>query len=1655
MLRQQSEAIDQKISDGLKQRYIRDFPAQQAESLISFSERYCLENAVSDLDACDLDHIYASTLQLWEFVQASVPEAGSHLGQKYDLEQEDALVRVFNPESKNKEWKSPYTVVEILAKNSAFLLEGLQNSLTNRGFSVHRLFYVGIGDEGRGGAERSSFEHSSSIDKDGDQHQQLDLAIHLEIGKQHDLLVFKIIENDIRSYLTDLSRQVLDAEAMRQKCCDLASALKQSELGKQKSGPDSDKQKDHAQTEISDYLNWAGEGAFTLQAYCFHHISVRENKFELSKGESLGVLKSSPDSLDLVPEVFEKQSLAHKRIVFVTSRSQSVLDRIVNYQVFIVRKFDFDGAIVGEHRFFGVFNSVNHFLAIQDTPILREKYRFIVNEINLRREVHKINNVTQILSAFPKWYLFHMEMDELLSLTKNVRDIQGGLRTRLFVHVDAMQHFASCLVFTPSETFNSNLREMFQVCLKSAFSSNEIRFNTHFSDLPLARVHFFIRLPRNKLIDIDEDDLEQELDLLAKSWPDRILESLLADNDYNEIEATRLLSKYRDCFPLSYQEDFSQTHIVDDIRNLELINVEAPFIIKFSCLQNGENLYQLRLYHNAHSISPAEVIPILEGLNLHAVEERPYKIKGKGDSVCWIHNYIVNYQSSSNIYTKDTSKAEGFVLKLEDAFKRIWEGEIENDNFNRLVLGAGLSIDEVVVIRAFCRYLKQVGYIFNQDFQEKTLTKHPALSRMLIEIFKVRYSPNQKFRQETYLKLHSQYSDRLIEVKSLEEDKVLAKYLSVVNASVRCNYFSFLAKQDEFFVMKVDASKMSSLPKPVPFYETFLYSPTVEGVHLRGGKVARGGLRWSERYEDYRTEVLNLLKAQQVKNSLIVPVGAKGGFVAKRLNCNDGLSVGSGGPNGGAKEVLKSYQIFIRGLLTLCDNMLDGKVIPPKGIVCWDGSDPYLVVAADKGTASFSDEANKLSRQYGFWLDDAFASGGTSGFDHKKLGITAKGAWVAVNQHLREQGFNLSRDRIRTLAIGDMSGDVFGNGMIENRCVDLIAAFDARYIFIDPNPKGDESYEERLRLFRANASTWLDYSKDLISEGGGVFLRSEKSIKLSSQIQNILGSEEQNLSPDMLIKCLLTMKVDLLWFGGIGTYVKSEKENNDFVGDKHNKAIRVNGEDLNANVVAEGGNLGLTQFGRIEFASKGGAINADFIDNAGGVICSDHEVNIKILLNEALKQKCLDLEERDELLASLTKDITHKTLKQLRYQVEMISILRKQSVSQMPEMARYICSLEERRGLDRKDASLPTPEQFVERQESGLGLTRPELATLFCHSKGALKSVLTESDVYEEPYIIDTIVKAFPKVLRQRFLPQLIDHPLKREIISAQLANEIVNLMGVNFIHRMKAATGSDAVSVAKAYFISKTIFDLDECWHRLSADREKLRFDDQAEIHLNMQRLIRRSTRWLLRNNRSGLNIADSITKYQGPIRSLKVQYASLLQKRRLSTWNQEVQTFNEQGIELDFAQILACHESLPPLLRVIGAAELENFEIKKLTQLYFILGARLKICWLSEKIEEQAVSNEWQALARESYRDDLGCQQCALTVLLMKMICQQNKKPTLEVFGETIDAWFEDNPTLLERWFSLNKAFDGAEHQDFSVYAVAIRELLTISQTMKYKLN
>jgi len=1548
------------------------------------------------------EDLYGAAISHWNF--AARRPAGS------------ARVRVFNPTVEEHGWQTSHTVVQIVNDDMPFLVDSVTMAVNRRGLTLHHIIHPVLAVNRDVSGRLAGLAREDEADSSG-----RESFMHIEVDRLGDPAEMEALANEISQALADVRVAVADWTTMRGK---IAAVL--AEIARHPPPLDA--------AELAEgraFLEWLADNHFTLLGYrCHDLVNVDgEDALRAVPGSGLGVLreteaeKLSASFAKLPPRVRE-QARVPELLVITKSNSRSTVHRSGYLDYVGVKRFDESGAVCGEHRFLGLYTSTAYMATPAQIPLLRRKVAAVVERAGLPPQSHAGKALANILDSFPRDELFQIGVDELFEIATGILRLGGRQRFRLFVRPDRFERFVSCLIYAPRENYSTELRRRWQGILESAFGGDASEFNVFLSESPLARILITVRTHTGHVPDHDVREIEHRLAAAARRWEDDLRASLV--DVLGEARGSILFRDYGAAFPASYREDFPARSAVPDIQMMAQLTDANPLALSlYRPPEAAPGTLRFKLFHRGAPLALSDSLPMLERMGLRVLEDRPYRVHAEGSPPVWLHDFGLSAG-------EDIDLEIGAIDEIfEDTFARVFRGEIENDGFNRLALRAGLAADEVTILRAYARYLHQLGFGLSQAFIEQTLAAHPALTRALVRLSRLLHAPDQSNEEAVAANVKT-IEDELDRVENLNEDRVLRQYLALIVATLRTNWFvrDAAGRRKAFVSFKVDPSKVPGMPEPKPMFEIFVYSPRFEGVHLRGGKVARGGLRWSDRPEDFRTEILGLVKAQMVKNTVIVPVGSKGGFVLKK-------APPASNREAFLREGIACYQDYLRGLLDLTDNRVGEKIVPPRGVRRHDPDDPYLVVAADKGTAAFSDFANEIAREYGFWLGDAFASGGSAGYDHKKMGITARGAWESVKRHFRELGVDTQTTDFSVVGIGDMSGDVFGNGMLLSEHIRLVAAFDHRHIFIDPAPDAAASWRERKRLFDLPRSNWAEYNPDLISVGGGVWPRSAKSIPISPEARQALGIEADRLAPNALVNAILKAPADLLYNGGIGTYVKASDESHAEVGDRVNDAVRVDGAELRCKVVGEGGNLGFTQRGRIEYALNGGRICTDAIDNSAGVDTSDHEVNIKILLGIAMADGELTEKQRNSLLAEMTDEVARLVLRDNYFQTQSLSIATRMGVKLLDAQARFIRFLEKSGRLNRALEFLPDDETIAERRARGIGLTSPELAVLLAYSKLWLFDEMLDSPLPDDPWVTTAVDRYFPGPLREKCGAYLPRHPLRREIISTHTVNSMVNRVGSTFVHGMMEATGARPHEIVRAFLVQREIFDYVSLWHAIEALDNQVPDEVQSAMLIEAGRLTVRATLWMLRSKRLGEDMAATMAHFRPAAQALAADLQGLLDEPSRANVDARTARYTVAGVPEALARRVASFENLFSVLDIVEIADLHGRPVGTVAGVYFNLSSVLGLQWLRERIGQLSGDGHWATLARGAMRDDLSGVQRTLTADVMAH-ADGSDGPQ-----EMLAAWQVANAGAIERAGRLLAELRNVQSPDLSMLSVALREL------------
>jgi glutamate dehydrogenase len=1607
-----------------------DTPDQ--DSVLAFLQRYYLHTAPEDLADRDPVDVFGA--------------AFSHYRLAGNRPQGTANVRVHTPTVEENGWTCSHSVVEVVTDDMPFLVDSVTNELTRRGRGIHVVvhpqFVVRRDLTGKllevlpTGPSGQSLPHDAHIES----------WIHVEIDRETDRGDLKEITADLLRVLSDVREAVEDWEKMRGAAIRIADGLPAETLPADLPGQQVE--------EARELLRWLADDHFTFLGYREYQLGD-DDTLAAVPGTGLGILRADPQhagddahpvspSFERLPADARAKAREHKLLVLTKANSRATVHRPSYLDYVGVKKFDENGEVVGERRFLGLFSSAAYTESVRRVPVVRRKVEEVLRLSEFSPNSHDGRDLLQIMETYPRDELFQTPAAELQPIVTSVLYLQERRRLRLYLRQDEYGRYYSALVYLPRDRYTTGVRLRIIDILKEELGGTSVDFTAWNTESILSRLHFVVRVPQGtelpELSESDKERIEARLVEAARSWADSFSEALTAE--LGEERAAELLRQYSGAFPEGYKADHTPRSAVADLVNLEQLDERKKFALSlYEPVGAAPEERRFKIYQKGGSVSLSRVLPVLSRLGVEVTDERPYELRCADRTTAWVYDFGLRMPKpagGNGDYLGEDSRE-----RFQDAFAAAWTGKAENDGFNALVLSAGLTWRQAMVLRAYAKYLRQAGSTFSQDYMEDTLRNNVHTTRLLVSLFEARMAPGrQRAGHELVDALLEEVDAALDQVASLDEDRILRSYLTVIKATLRTSFFQDApdGTPHDYVSMKFDPQAIPDLPAPRPAYEIWVYSPRVEGVHLRFGKVARGGLRWSDRREDFRTEILGLVKAQMVKNTVIVPVGAKGGFVAKQL---PDPSVDR---DAWLAEGIASYKIFISALLDITDNMVAGEVVPPRDVVRHDGDDTYLVVAADKGTATFSDIANEVAESYDFWLGDAFASGGSAGYDHKGMGITARGAWESVKRHFQELGVDTQSQDFTVVGIGDMSGDVFGNGMLLSEHIRLVAAFDHRHIFIDPDPDPATGYAERRRLFDLPRSSWADYNTELLSPGGGVFPRSLKAIPVNAHIREALGIKPgvTKLTPADLMRAILKAPVDLLWNGGIGTYVKAASESNADVGDKANDAIRVDGASLRVKVVGEGGNLGCTQLGRIEFAQAGGKINTDAIDNSAGVDTSDHEVNIKILLNGLVADGDMTVKQRNKLLAGMTDEVGALVLRNNYAQNTAIANALAQSSDMLNAQQRFIRHLVREGHLDRALEFLPTDRQIRERLNAGRGLTGPETAVLLAYTKITVAEELLGTSLPDDPYLRELLHAYFPTQLREQFGEQIDNHPLHREITTTVLVNDTVNTGGTTYLHRLREETGASLEEIVRAQTVARAIFRSAPIWDAVEALDNKVDAAVQTRIRLHSRRLVERGTRWLLNNRPQPLQLGETVEFFSDRVELVWAQLPKLLRGADLDWYQSVYDEMSGAGVPDELATRVAGFSAAFPALDIVSVADRMGKDPMDVAEAYYDLADRLSITQLMDRIIELPRADRWQSMARASIREDLYAAHAALTADVLA--AGDGGATTPE---QRFKAWEQKNAAILTRARATLEEIRSSDAFDLANLSVAMRTMRTLVRT------
>jgi len=1535
-------------------------------------------------------------------------------------------VRIYNPNSDEDGWSSSHTVVDIVTDDMPFIVDSTLALLEVLGHQVHVLVHpMFIIERSRTGAINAIRVPTAGNDAN------VESALHVEIDRLTDSAELAELEQRLHLVLDDVRAAVEDWTPMRERALALATELDdladEADAGRTRFQPDIGGEP----REVAELLRWMEAGSFVFVGYREYDLHDDPDSPTIVSRPitGLGTLRqqeTTSRNLGQLPPETAAQARRPNVLNLTKANTVSTVHRATPLDYVGIKEVDESGRVTGERRFLGMFTSAVYSGPVENIPSVRVKVKAVTDSVAFTSTSHDYNRLLNTLQTYPRDELFQIDVEQLEAMALAILDLRDRRQVSLLMRRDLYGRFLSCLVYVPRDRHSTEVRLKIQNTLMEMYQGTSVRYSTEISDAPLARLHLVIYTDPVSPEDLpDTRAVEGRLVQVTRTWDDYLRSSLI--ESHGEEYGIDMTLLYDSAFSDSYRSQVLAESAVHDIERLQALAPDTIDVFLHRPLEAGRFELRCKVYRAGNPIALSQLVPLLHDLGALVIDERPYEITPPGSERKYI--YDIGLEMDIELDRDDR-------LRVRESVLAAWYGEAESDGLARLVISADLTWQDVSVLRAYSRYLLQLGSRFSFGYLVDTLNSHPATASMLVELFHARFDPSTSSasRAET---VAIQLKESIDAVASLDADHILRSLWNAINATLRTNHWQSNAdgRSRDALALKIDPAAVLEAPKPVPAAEIFVYSPRTEGVHLRSGMVARGGLRWSERLEDYRTEILGLMKAQTVKNSVIVPVGAKGGFIARHL------------PAGGSRddvmaEVVACYKLFVESILDVTDNMVDAAVASPPDTIRQDGDDPYLVVAADKGTATFSDIANNIATDRGFWLDDAFASGGSDGYDHKALAITARGAWVSVEHHFASLGLDPTTQPFTLVGIGDMSGDVFGNGLLRSHQAKLIGAFDHRHVFIDPDPDPATSYVERQRLFDLPRSTWDDYNCDLISAGGGVFPRTAKSIPVSPEIRAALAldTDQDAMTPDELIKVILLAPVDLLWNGGIGTYIKSTGESHLDVSDRANDGIRVNGAELRCRVVAEGGNLGASQSGRIEYTMAGGLINTDAIDNSGGVDCSDHEVNLKILLAAAERNGDLTRKQRNLLLESMADEVCDLVLANNYAQNRTLAAAVADAPGMVQVHERVMSWLGETVGLDRSIELLPSALELEERRTNGEGLTRPELAVLLAYTKNSITEDLAASPAAGNGGLEELLFDYFPTAVREEH-PELVrSHPLRKELTATLLSNQVVNRGGISMAYRLAEETSAALSDIALAHLAAWKIFELDDLLTELRRLDPGIDASAHTFAELELMKLGERATRWLLRNEAQPLTIDAVVAKYEPAIRSL---FGVAINGRHPVRIQDRIATLVAGGVSDDLAAKISWLGRAYGFLDLATIAERAGRPLDEVATVHALVEAEFDLAQLREWVVALPRNDHWQTLARGALRDQYFAEHAELTAAVLAA------RSSSDAPADLVGGWLNGNSVATERFRRTFADISTSTERDLAQVSVAIRALTQLNRT------
>ncbi len=1520
-------------------------------------------------------------------------------------------IEVFQPEKD----RGGLTIVDIVNDDMAFLVDSVAAEINRQGFLIGLLLHPILGKKSH---------------------------LHVRISSALTDEKVAALRRGLELILSDVRLATEDWPKMRERLRQIHEGISTIAV----SGPNAD-------AEIAEYkafLHYLIENNFTLLGYREYKFSEKGDtlRSRIVKDSSLGVLRDEREPAYIngddfvLPDSLQKLRRDQSAITVAKTNRRSSVHRCVPMDAIAIKIYDSKGVVVGEHLFLGLFTSVTYSRSVMDIPFLRRKVVGVIEKSGFAPASHDGRALRHILEKYPRDELFQIGIPDLEKIVRGILRLQERQHIALYTRKDPFGRYVSCLVYIPRDRYETRLRLRLQKVLEQELGGICGNFYTTLDDSVFARVMYVIDMDPRKPASFDAEKVEIRLQEAGRAWSERLADAMLEILG-REDRTSYLHGRYAHAFPLVYRENNAPRQGVFDIEKTEkVLRSERLGLELYQHERDGKTELHLKAYNASGPVLLSDILPLLENMGLRAISEMPYEItpEDADGRTVWIHDFLLG-QENSEAAPPPLSETK---MLFEEALAKIWHGEAESDGLNRLVLNAAMTWREIMVLRACARYLRQIRYPYSLSYIEKALTDHPGIARLLIDLFRAWHDPaNGDSAKEKAAGCAVAIDYALEKVPSLDQDRILRSLLSLIDAMLRTNFFQpgENGQPKTCLAFKLDSRKLQDIPDPKPFAEIFVYSPRMEGIHLRGDRIARGGIRWSDRPEDFRTEILGLMKAQMVKNAIIVPMGAKGGFVIKN-------PPKEGGAKALREEAIACYKILISGLLDLTDNRVRTRIVPPHHTVRRDGDDPYLVVAADKGTATFSDIANTLSHQYGFWLGDAFASGGSAGYDHKEIGITARGAWESIKRHFRELNHDIQSQPFDVIGVGDMGGDVFGNGMILSEKTRLVGAFNHAHIFCDPDPDPARSFAERKRLFD-NVLGWDSYDQKFLSAGGRIYSRSDKNLVLSPEIRKRLDIDRERVTPAELIRAMLRARTDLLWFGGIGTYVKATKESHADAGDKSNDALRVDAGELRARVVGEGANLAMTQRARIEYAEKGGRINTDFIDNSAGVDCSDHEVNIKILFSAIMAEKnnTLTVSARNRVLENMTEEVADLVLKDNYQQTQALSLAEMQAAQSLPVHAEFISDLVREQNLQRTLEGLPDEETIAARQSRGKGLTRPELSVLLAWSKILFSRDLLDSTIPESPEMAAWLIGYFPEPLRRKYEKGIMDHRLAREIVATAIASEVANRLGPTFVKTRMDKDGANAADVARAWLIVREIFDLPDLWKEIESLDGKVPAAVQLRALRETQILAESAVSWFIAHRPADMKPGKVVPLFQDGIRKLRENLDILLCEETRPALDRKIMAEESDGLPTELARKIAWLSLMGSACDIIRTAAAQKEDLVLTARIYFAAGTRFRFDWLRQKARFISGEGRWKAAAIEGIVSELYNSQTALAARILR----DTEKKSVQGNGcsDIIGAWARESSSgRVARCDDLIGAMQRSGAIDLPMLVIAEQSLRTLHE-------